>query len=419
MKKLQQLTAILLLLVFTTTANAQLGSLLKKAKDKLTEKKPAAEPKKETAVQPPAQSKTEPAQKPEASDDDEESPKKDITKKMGSSKNNDANTPDGYFVVDNPLGKIYFDNKPFTANTTENKTTFKTSDYIYARLQLKSGTVKDALKILPKKEPTDFYSFNYIAVLYKNKKEVYSNQVAWHHCLLRDADLDKNYLDIDILPNPGNLQTIMAPLVDFANGKGPAPLYTAVQRQDFKEEGTYKVDIIIQNETVDVWGNREKEDKWPTFEADFDLNFSNADVAALIANDKKATENAAAAFEKIAAKSQPLHEGWSLKSGAPVASYSAAKYNQQYSKFYPTVKIVKTYMKPDNGWSVIKDNDNILPIYKYSSQWVTYFCKTTDGKCYYHTCNLRQNYEGGGRYGAAFLAVFDSEITYVDCEKMK
>jgi hypothetical protein len=400
MKKLQRTLLLLLTITISTTAQAQLSGLLKKAEDKLKEKKAKKE-----------ETKTEVTN---SKDETVKSVKNIAT-------NSDPNLPDGYYLIQNNLGKIILANTSFgTTTAATSQANFKSSDFIYGRIQLNSGTIKEALKIAEKDNKHPFYYYDYDLFIYKNKKEVYHNRI-WNTILLRDDELNKDYLNFDILPDPKKVSTIYSATSDFCCGKSTVPLYSSVSPEVFATEGVYKVELLIRNSSItDQWGKAIRdESKWPTFDIDFDFTFSNSDIATLKKNYEAASTVAQEKFKTAGAMAAELPDSWSAKSGTPMAGYSAAKYNQLYVKYYPGAKIIKTYMTNDGGWSVIKDNDNILPRYKYSSQWVTYFVKNTKGECYYHTCNLRQNYEGGGRYGAAFLAVFDEEIKYLDCEKMK
>ncbi len=338
----------------------------------------------------------------------------------------DANTPAGYYLVDNPLGKIYFSNQPFTSGSTGDKRTFKSNEYIYARLKLNKGTVKEALQVAAKKQndPLEYspqYYFLYEIGIYKNKSQLFGNNNFSRYCLLNEADLNKDYLDFDVLPDPAVASTFIAKTDAFEikYGKGIAPLASAIGPTNFPEDGTYKIDVIIRNKGLDVWGKEKSEKEWPTFESDFDFNFSSADVPMLKDNYRKVYDKVVGQFEKNALQDKPMIEEWSLKSNPPaIEGYTAEKYNQLYLKNYPGVKIVKTYLDNGSGWEVARDNNNELPIYKYSQQWVTFFCKTAGGECYSHTCNLRKKYEGGGKYGETFLAVFEVEKRSFNCSKL-
>src|SRR5947207_3339821 len=49
---------------------------------------------------------------------------------------------------ENPIeGKIFFSNQPFTSSATNTKSSFTSADFIYGRMEIPSGTIKDAFKI--------------------------------------------------------------------------------------------------------------------------------------------------------------------------------------------------------------------------------------------------------------------------------
>jgi hypothetical protein len=331
----------------------------------------------------------------------------------------DKNVPDTYYLVNNPLGKISFNNQPFSATATGSKTKFASNEFIYGRLQLNSGTIKEALKINEKAANSKYYSFEYVVVVYRNKEDKYNNEQIWNSCLLKDADLDKNYLDFDVLPSPDKATTIISALSDFSAGKSTAPLYAAIQPTIFSEDGIYKIDIIIRNPVKDGWGNVLAKDKWPTFEADFDFEFNSNDIAKLKKNKEIASTNAENA---IANAITPLPKQWTEKSSATTMGLTQAQliamYQNSFTNKMDAHTVVKFHASPSNGGWTTVNNDYGIPTYRYSNQWYTIFIKYANGKtCFYQGFGLRQQYNGGGTYGKAFLD--KNEYHMADCGSMK
>ncbi len=390
--------SILILFFATTSTQAQLGGLLKKAKDKVTEKKEVKESKQE--------------------DIEEKTTSKAVNNKT---KISDPNTPDTYFLVNNPLGKISFSNQPFSASTANSKTKFASNEFIYGRLQLNSGTIKEALKIVEKDAKNPYYNFQYVVVVYHNKEDKYNNEQIWNSCLLKDADLDKNYLDFDVLPSPDKATTIISALSDFSAGKATAPLYAAIQPNIFAEDGMYKIDVIIRNPTKDGWGNLLAKDKWPTFEADFDFEFNANDVAMLKKNYELASNNAK---NDAANANTPLPKQWKEKSSALVMGYTQAQlmslYESSFSGKFAPYTVIKFHASASNGGWTVQNNEYGIPRYRYSNQWYTVFVQFKDGKkaCFFQGFGLRQDYQGGGTYGKVFCDKNDS-YHYADCAEMK
>jgi hypothetical protein len=405
MKKYIQYGVSVLFVTYSTVALGQIDGLLNKAKK--------IKKQIEQTTSPASSNNNSKQDAPESNTGSENS-----TPIVSASSNGDPNVPEGYYCSKNELGKIILSTKPNNTDAT-GQLNFNSSQNIYGKLILNKGTIKEALQIGEKDKTHPYYFYDYDLYIYKNKKEVFHNNI-WNTILLTDDELSQNFLNFDVLPDPNAMQTIRSGSNDFCCGKASVPLFDAIKPEVFTTEGIYKVDIIIRNTSLkDNWGNPIKDQtKFPNFEVDFDFNFSNADIAKLKSNKDIANEKAKENFLTVGSKVATLPDSWTAMSGNPMAGYSLAKYNQLYQKYYPNNKIIKTHMTSDNGWSVIKDNDNFLPRYKYSSQWVTYFVKNNKGQCYYHTCNLRQNYEGGGTYSSPFLAVFEDEIKYIDCSKL-
>jgi hypothetical protein len=403
MKKIVLSMAILFFAIFTS--QAQLGGLLKKAKDKVTEKKDVKENPKEDS-------------KSEITTTSEVETKNESNNKI---KKNDPNTPDTYFLINNPLGKISFSNQPFSVSAANSKTKFASNENIYARLQLTSGTIKEALKISDKDAKHPFYNFEYVVVVYRNKKDRYNNEQIWNNCLLNDADLDKNYLDFDVLPSPDKATTIISALADFNAGKAAAPLYAAISPTVFSEDGVYKIDIIIRNPAIDNWGNVLPKDKWPTFEADFDFDFNSSDVAMLKKNKDLASSQA---VDAAANAPRPLPKQWKEKSSPLAMGYTQAQlmalYESSFSSKFEPYNIIKFHASPSNGGWTVQNNEYGIPRYRYSNQWYTVFIQFKNGKkaCFFQGFGLRQEYQGGGTYGKVFCDVNDS-FHYADCAEMK
>ena len=407
MKKIIIISSIILT---TMSGYAQLGGLLKKAKDKVTEKKTV-----ETTTTATNNNQTTTPNNPATN---EGSNAKIIMQKG-------ENTPEGYYLFDNPLGKILIANKPFSNASNNTKNTFQSNEFIYGRLQLNSGTIKEAFKFGEKEKGTAFYSLEYVVFVYKKGETKYNNDRLWNSCLVKDADLSKSYFDFDILPNPQNATTIISALANFSAGKSTAPLYAAINPTVFYEDGTYKINIILRNPVNDAWGKALEPKKWPTFETDFDYVFNANDVAALKKNKELAATNAQNNMQNLANAAQELPEQWKEKSSALVMGLTQDKLSQMLcGADLKSLKLIKFFASSSNGgWTAIYDQGNVIPTYRKSNQYYTVFYKivnptnSNNGKCWFQTFGLRQQYMGGGTYGASTIDANDWH--FVECKKMK
>jgi hypothetical protein len=445
MRKLQQ--TLILLLAFTISSNtqAQLGGLIKKAKDKVTEKKAT------TTTTDGATKTTEAATDQKNNDKRWEAgtflfPEMYHGSSFGYNSTNFINLykikekygvleslshvrKEGekgtfHFAKDYPELKglindehivnatIQFSGTPFKNGKGDGKTSFSSSgDHIYAQLEAKSGTIKDVFNI--KKDENISFSFMYW--IYNDEADKLTGNFATStgNFIVTPQMAKEKYLLLDVLPTKEN--AIIYGNKETGFNRTATDFAFLHKQENFSKSGNYKIRLVLLTPYTDEWG---KPISGTSMDCNgfFDYSFSAKDAKARV---EEGSEVHTYLSNYVREAPVPLPETWKAKSGAPMAGYSVAKYNQEYLKYYPNVKIVKTFMKDDATWSVMKDNDNFLPIYKYSNQWVTYFVKNAKGQCYYHKCNLRQDYQGGGTYGASALAVFDSEIKYVDCNEMK
>ena len=403
----KQILTIVIILLSLLNVQAQPGGLFKKVKDNVTEEKTiASNSSTNVNIETTTQAYTNNSNVSNTEDNAV----------------NDENTPKGYFLVNNPLGKITFSNEPFTKGTSGTKTVFNSNEFIYGRLQLNSGTIKDAFKIGNKGKDIPFHSLEYVVVIYKNGEKKYNNNQIWNNCLVKDADLSKSYFDFDVLPNPKNATTIISALADFSAGKSTAPLYSAINPQVFSEDGTYKVDVIIRHAVSDAWGKELEKEDWPTFEMDFDFVFNSNDIATLKKNKELASETANNNMTAAAAAVQELPKEWSSKSAALVMGFTQAQlvsmYQNSFTSKMDAHTVVKFHASSSSGGHTVVNNDYGIPVYRYSNQWYTIFIKYANGKtCYFQGFGLRQQYNGGGTYGKPMID--KNEYHMVDCEKMK
>jgi hypothetical protein len=444
MKKLQQAIFLFLAITISTSTQAQLGSLVKKAKDKVTEKKVTTTTS--DVGSKPTETVTEPNKNKQYEAGVFLFPERYNGNSFGYNSNNFINLykikekygvleslshvrKEGekgtfHFAKDYPELKdlindehivnaaIQFSGTPFKNGKGDGKASFSSNgEHIYAQLEAKAGTIKDVFNI--KTDENIRFSFMYYIYNDEADKLTGSFTTSAGNFIVTPQMAKEKYLLLDVLPTKENVIIYGNKETGFNRAASDfAYLHT---QENFSKSGNYKVRLVLLTPYTDEWG---KPISGTSMDCNgfFDYTFSAKDANARVEEGKEVHTYLSSYVREAPV---PLPETWKAKSGAPMAGYSVAKYNQEYLKYYPNVKIVKTFMKDDATWSVMKDNDNFLPIYKYSNQWVTYFVKNTKGQCYYHKCNLRQDYQGGGTYGAAALAVFDSEIKYVDCNEMK
>src|SRR5690349_4696816 len=183
-------------------------------------------------------------------------------------------------------GKIYFSSSPFTTSASNAKTSFTSAENIYGRLELSSGTIKEAFKIKEKEGALTYVKCK-ITVMQNGEVIPYGDSKDF--ILIKDAVKNSNALNFDILPDPAKVTTVYSMLDDFSAGIGFNPLSTLVMNGHYPD-GDYKVRITIYNETSNAYGDLQNEDKWPKVEDEFDWKFKEDDAERILANKNKIKE---------------------------------------------------------------------------------------------------------------------------------
>jgi hypothetical protein len=306
---------------------------------------------------------------------------------------------------------IIFSSEPFKGGNGTPAVQFNSSkSHIYACLKVDGSNIKEVLKLNgdnPKltvdfyvypADVDEFYNMRGQTILYLNKELV-----------------KKSSIDFDIMPRLTGITIYNDPTDRYMFYISFFPqMHT---KEYFLKSGNYRIGVKVSAPLTDEWGNNTgKKAETMGF---FDYAFEVKDAQAIL-DEGQMVRKSIQSGVKFTPK--PMAKEWKMQSAAPVISgYTAAKYNQLYTNYYKDVKIIKTYLSQAAGaaWKVIMSNDNVMPAYKYCTQTVFFFVKDASGNCYYHPCDVRQNYTGGGTYGPMQLAVFDEEKVYVNCEEMK
>ena len=186
----------------------------------------------------------------------------------------------------NPVGKILFSNQPFGNSNAGNKSNFGSNEYIYGRLELNGSTIKEAFKL----EEIKGLPFLICAIeVRQDGKIVGSYSGTDNDYILLDPDnLDKSWLNLDILPEPARASTLYSMTDDFTAGYGYDPFYRIINPEFLPSAGTYQITVRIYSRSSDAWGRQEDREKWPFVEESFDFTFSEADIAMLKKNGKAA-----------------------------------------------------------------------------------------------------------------------------------
>lgn len=193
-------------------------------------------------------------------------------------------------------GKMYFSDKPFTTNNSGSKKAFKSSEFIYGRIELDGQSIKDAFKVW---DPTQGYPYCYLlyrVFVFHKGEEMGHNTL--NICLLEQKDKNKTFLNFDVLPEPLKATTVMSGIERFDAGLFSAPLYGLINGDNFKEDGEYRIVVKFYYESYDVYGARELVEKWPKLEDEFTFTFTLKDVPMLKKNEAAANTVIETNFKK-------------------------------------------------------------------------------------------------------------------------
>jgi hypothetical protein len=237
-----------------------------------------------------------------------------------------------------------------------------------------------------------------------------------NYLLLSNENLDKNWINLDILPDPMKPSTLYSMTDDFTAGYGYTPLYYMIKPDYFPSGGNYRVNVKLFARTLDAYDQEEDQKKWPFIQDGFDFTLRDADISTL----RKNAAVSRSSMEENAFRYDNLPPVFSNPGKLTDPGATTAKVAAILKRDLPGRTIIKFVAEQYNGayWSIAKD-DYGLPKYKYFNPhiWMAY---KADGKCYVGFVTLRQNYSGGGTYGPLQVAwTSTKDDRGIDCAKVK
>lgn len=316
--------------------------------------------------------------------------------------------------------KITFSTTPGGAPSTN----FRSSDFIYGRLDLGGRTVYDAFE-MKGLGTRDFYYINYYIDITQDGKSWEHN---WHNgasiVLVTKADAQKTYLNFDVVPDPAKLNTIVCTLdddIDYC--KFPAGIYNKTRDVDsasstFPKDGTYYVDITLWLPGFDGWGKAVSGyENYPAVVGKFNYQFSTQDGQTLIANAKKASANA----EKAKNAKDMLHampDWWGKGTTPPDAKLSPVRLTPMIKGFigqWNLTYVKHTFASFTGPLWVIEKNALGIPEYRMVVPYIyVLYRDPKENSCNIGALYMRESYSGAGTYGAPYLGGI-RDVQYIDC----
>lgn len=316
-----------------------------------------------------------------------------------------------------PGAKIYFSDKPFTTNHEGSKTSFKSGDFIYGRLELDNTTLLEAFKMSSIK--TRYYYLRFWITAFKDGEKSGNNN-SWDFLLIKnEEDVKKNYLNFDILPDPAKASSAICGTEDFSSVLGSSPLSMIVNQTSFPEDGEYSIQTRLFLETVDVWGKQQAVEKWPVVIDQFQFTFSGSDIQTL----KKNAEAADELVQKNTFRLNKLPDYFSNsnKLTDPLLSNANIAAVVKRDLASGNMALLKYSVGDFTGtlWQIEK-NELGLILRRFVTPNINIAYKFQDD-CYVGTVRLWQEYIGGGKYGQLIVGsrTCNSCGQKIDCEKVK
>lgn len=312
---------------------------------------------------------------------------------------------------DNNLKIEFFEALPNSGKETFTNL-FSSHNHIYARITALSGTIKSTFN-LDDKEPIILMKI----ILYDDEKQSMrfsdGNNAKAISLSIEQANLKS--LDIDIMPH-----TMKYSVYSGISGEQIfySPFPNMHNQNNFSKNGNYKVGVFFNNKTKDDWG-KEQEGDGIIYGNTFEYDFNAKDVPTIMSeqdalyNMKKTT---------IARTLKELPVEWKLKTSLFTMGLTAVQIGNLYKNSFSdpeSLEIIKVYSHPSSGGWTVQKNEFGIPLYRYSNQFYTLFVKNKQGDiCYFTRFSLRQQYNGGGTYN---MIIGDTtyDVNFTDCLKIK
>jgi hypothetical protein len=352
---------------------------------------------------------------------------KDTTKNGKAMSNESIKINKTYFLNEDikmvPGAVFYFSDKPFGDSHEGAKSSFKSTDFIYGRLELDNQTLGDAFKLSPM--GTTYYLIYNFGVS-KGDQGRYA-QSMYNSVMLRPGDNKKTAFNFDILPDPARASTGIGMNYQYgfdATHVSGGPMYLIIDQPKFPDNGEYTVQLQFYFQPVDGYGKGlPNSSDWPGVEGAFKFNFNTADVATIKDNFTKVHQNVRASISTLHA----MPDWWPKTSrNLPDASLSHAALEAMIKAELSStgdvlVKFVVANDSPTGLW-IVQKNDLDVPTYQSLAENI-YTIYKQDGKCFLGDVSIAKNYLGGGKYGKPYVRNVNFKTsgygTMIDCSAIK
>ncbi|MEP6674419.1 MAG: hypothetical protein ABJA78_04665 [Ferruginibacter sp.] len=422
MKLIKLLSLTIALFLFSHCGYSQLGNLSNKVKNTVVNKVKSKSGKTETTADKDTQ--TDKAADPTVTTVDTKENNNVKAKTMS----NESNTINKKYFLYEDLKIIsgatfHFSDKPFGDNHEGAKTNFKSSEFVYGRLELNNQSIEDAFKLSPLGD--NYYLIYNFSVV--NGDEGSYAQSTYNSIMLKPGDIKKSAFNFDLLPDPAKASTGIGMNYQYGFDDkhiSGGPMYLIIDQSKFPNNGDYTIQLQFYFRPVDGWGNGlPNSSDWPGVEGAFKFNFNTADVTSIKNNFTKVDKNVRAVISTLHA----MPNWWPKTSRKlPDASLNPAALEAMIkaelsSSGDELVKFAVGNNSPNTTW-VIQKNDLGVPTYQLLAENV-YTIYKREGKCFIGDVSIAMEYLGGGKYGKPYVRNVNVATsgygTAIDCSAIK
>jgi hypothetical protein len=348
-------------------------------------------------------------------------------KTMSNENNDNISVNSKYFLHEDlkliPGATFYFSDKPFGNGHDGAKTNFKSSGFIYGRLELKNQTIEEAFKLTPMGK--NYYLVFAFAVVKGNEgKYAQTNHNA---VMLKPDEIKRTAFNFDLLPDPANATTGIGMNYEYgfdALHVSGGPMYQIIDQNKFPDNGDYTIQLQFYFRPLDGWGNGlPNSSDWPGVEGAFHFNFNAGDVTSI-------QNNFTTVHQTIKSTAFLLHavpDWWPKTSRKlPDAALSSAALEEIIKAELSSsgdvlVKFAVANNSPNTTW-IIQKNDLGVPTYELLAENV-YTIYKREGKCFIGDVSIAKEYLGGGKYGKPYVRNVNVATsgygTAIDCSAIK
>lgn len=318
-----------------------------------------------------------------------------------------------------PGAKVYFSTTPFSDSSAGAKPGFTSQEFIYGRVEL-GKPISEAFGLgnMPKR---DYYYIKYKVLIGGEESNIGPN--VGNYLYLSKDDINKTFLNFDVMPDANNINTVLAVTDELWNYKFPTSLVNEHDVQSkFPKNGSYPVTVLLFQSNFDDYGKPKFDDEpLPYAAGQFTFQYTARDWEAMHANYKKAFENAETARNKRDTR-KALPDWWGKTRPPADPKLSAVRitgllnaYASQWGRTYLGKFVWDSHSPPI--WNIQK-NDLGLPTYRYAPHVWAIYKDNKDGMCFYGSHSIREDYSGAGTYGQMYLNTM-GDRTYIDCAAAK